>query len=165
MISSFVMPSLLTLLLVFSPSDYIVTMAKTNPFSDVNYLQGSNAWYGILEVKQYLESAAKNTKIAVGVAVNTGNPESALAAYFQKSDKVFVSYLDSRQFGDALNDVDCLVLPRKLYFVSRNDEQAGLNKFLTKVKTFQNPYSSYSIGVYTLKEPCTGKSLEINAVE
>jgi 4-amino-4-deoxy-L-arabinose transferase-like glycosyltransferase len=162
LIGSLVVPFILSCLLLFSPSQYILIMAKTNPYSQMEYLTGATSGYGVSEVKDYLESVSENQDIFVGFAKNTGNPESSVVDYLHKNDYITTGTFDSRQFGDALNSVDCLSLLKKMYFISRNDEQAGMNKFLSKVKTFPNPYSNYSIGIYTVKEPCRGKSVQIN---
>ncbi|MEM4270907.1 MAG: hypothetical protein QXO70_02300, partial [Candidatus Pacearchaeota archaeon] len=122
----------------------------------------SDLGYGIVEVKNYLEKISENNKTFVGLALNTGNPESAMLVYFRKNDRIKAGYFDSRQFEVDLNKIDCFKLPVKFYFVSRDEQQAGLNKFFSKIKSFKNPYSNSSIGIYTIKEPCYGKTLYIN---
>jgi hypothetical protein len=47
------------------------------------------------------------------------------------------------------------------YFVSRDNQLAGLDKFLVKIKTIKNPYSTNSIGIYKIDRNCRGKSIEI----
>ncbi len=162
LIGSLVIPFILTFLILFSPSQYILFMSKTNSYSQTEYLRDTTSGYGVKEMKDYIESISENQQIFVGFADNTGNPESSVVNYFHKSDHITTGSFDSRQFGNTLDGVDCLSLPKKMYFISRKDEQAGMNKFLSKVKTFPNPYSNYSIGIYTIKEPCQGKSVQIN---
>lgn len=159
---SLLVPIIFTSLQLFLPSSYLISMSKINKFSDDAYLKTFTSGYGIIDVKNYLESVSVNKKIWVGFALNTGNPESALLVYFYKSNHISTTYFDSQLFSGDLSKIDCLKTPVKLYFVSREDQQAGLNKFFQKIKTFQNPYSNYSIGIYELKSQCVGKTVEIN---
>lgn len=159
---SLLIPAMLTFSLIISPSTYIYIMAKTNNFSEIGYIEGQTSGYNMLELKNYFDKLSENNKIFVGIAQNAGNPESAMNVYFQKSNRITASYFDSSLFGSMLNGVDCLVIPEKVYFVSRDEQRVGLDRFLSKIKTFKNPYSRYTIGVYKLKENCKGKSLRIN---
>ena len=159
---SLLLPSMFTFILIFSHPLYFSIMGKMNSYSEGGYLSGFTSGYGIVEAKNYIEKISGNDKAFVGLALNTGNPESAMLVYFRKNDRIKANYFDSSQFGISLNEIDCLQLPIKFYFVSRDEQQAGLNRFFSKIKSFKNPYSNYSIGVYTIKEPCHGKTLHIN---
>jgi 4-amino-4-deoxy-L-arabinose transferase-like glycosyltransferase len=158
------LPCFLTFILIFQPPLYFSTMKKVNAYSQEEYLTGFTSGYGIIEVKNYIEQAAGNDKALVGLAINTGNPENAMRVYFRKNKQIIANYFDNRQFGTRLDGVDCIVSPVKFYFVSRNEEQAGLNRFFSKLKTFKNPYGNYSIGVYTFKKPCAGKSIPLQSL-
>ena len=158
---SLLAPIILTSILIFKPPLYFLIMEKTNPYWDSGYLRSFTSGYGIVEVKNYIEKNSGNDKVFVGFAINTGNPESAMLAYFYKNERIKAGYFDSVLFGNKLNNIECLELPVKFYFVSRDGQQAGLNKFFSKIKTFKNPYSDYSIGIYTLKKPCHGKTLKL----
>jgi len=50
----------------------------------------------------YIESTSGYNFVFVGHAVYTGNPESALHAYFAKSDHITEADFDIRDFGGAL---------------------------------------------------------------
>lgn len=158
---SLLMPSIFTFILIFSPSLYFLVMEKVNPYSQSEYLRGFTSGYGIVETKNYIEKDSGNDKAFVGLALNTGNPENAMIVYFRKNDRISAASFDGRLFERNLDKIDCLEYPVKFYFVSRDEQQAGLNRFFSKIKTFKNPYSDYSIGIYTLKEPCSGKTLRL----
>jgi hypothetical protein len=110
----------------------------------------------------YLKGISKNKAIIVGIAENTGNPESALLSYFNNSANVKVVYFMPETFPMNLSTYDCLRLDSPLYFVARDEQQSGLEKFLTKLKTVKNPYGKNTIGIYTLKKGCVGKSLVLH---
>lgn len=158
---SFLAPIILTSILIFQPPLYFSVMEKTNSYSDGGYLRSFTSGYGVVEAKNYIEKDSGNERTFVGIALNTGNPESAMLAYFYKNERIKAGYFDSSLFGNRLNGIECFDLPVKFYFVSRDEQQAGLNRFFSKIKTFKNPYSDYSLGIYTLKEPCSGKTLRL----
>jgi hypothetical protein len=136
-------------------------MGKINSYSDGGYLSGFTSGYRIVEVKNYIENDSGNDRAFIGLALNTGNPESAMLTYFYRNERIKAGYFDSVLFGNQLNGIECLEMPVKFYFVSRDEQQANLNRFFSKIKTFKNPYSNYSIGIYTIKKPCQGKILKL----
>jgi 4-amino-4-deoxy-L-arabinose transferase-like glycosyltransferase len=152
-------PFLLTLLQIFNPPLYLT---KTLPYaSSVNasYLSGVTSGYGINEAVDYFKSVSQDKPIVVGIAENTGNPESALIDYFANSTNVKVVYFATELFPIKLNSYDCLSLNSPFYFAARDEQQAGLEKFFQKIKTISNPYGKNTIGIYTLKKGCFGKTL------
>jgi 4-amino-4-deoxy-L-arabinose transferase-like glycosyltransferase len=154
-------PLFFTLELLIVPQDYIHIMSKLNKYSEIGYITGQTSGYGIAEVKDYLDTRSKYQKIFVGLANNTGDPENALIVYYEKSNHITTGVLDGKDFGNALYNFDCLHFPVLFYYVSRNSELNGLEKFLVKTNTVHTPYSSYTLGIYTTKQPCRGKTLEI----
>lgn len=162
LVFSLLIPSIFSYFLIFSPPLYFSIMGKLHPYSQNEYLEGFTSGYGIVDIKNYIETNSRNDNVFVGLALNTGNPESAILAYFRNNDRIKVTYFDSVLFGNRLDNVDCISMPVKFYFVSRNDQQANLNKFFIKLKSFKNPYSNYSINIYSLKKPCQGKTLNID---
>ncbi|MFI5206003.1 MAG: hypothetical protein ACHQVK_03605, partial [Candidatus Paceibacterales bacterium] len=149
-----------TLFLIVSPTRYILFMEKINPFADREYISSQTSGYGIPETVGFLKNQAKLKPIYVTVALNTGNPESAMEIYFEKDDRVRVIYLSDQLLGGASNYA-CLTTDRDTYFVSRNGELAGLDKFFTGIKTVTNPYGKNIIGIYLLKTNCKGKTLPL----
>jgi 4-amino-4-deoxy-L-arabinose transferase-like glycosyltransferase len=160
-VCTFIIPVCFTTMLLFAPQQYIAFMSKIDPYSEVGYIAGQTSGYGIVEVKHYLETVSKKQKIFVGYANNTGNPENALAVYYEKNERITTGILDGRDLRFALQKYNCLSLSVPFYYVTRNNELNGLEKFLEKRKTIQTPNSSYSIGIYTTKHFCVGKRLEI----
>ena len=155
----FSIPFCLTILQLINPPFYLI---KTLPYASlVNsaYLQGFTSGYGINETVDYFKSISKNKVIIVGIGENTGNPESALISYFNQSANVKVVYFAPELFPMKISDYDCLHLDTPLYFVARDEQQVGLEKFLHKLKTVKNPYGKNTIGIYTLRKDCVGKSL------
>lgn len=91
-------------------------------------------------------------QFVIGIAENTGNPESLMLVYFNKSKNSKVTYMDNKMLGMNLNEYNCLKTGIKTYFVSRDNQLGGFDKFFVKVKTIHNPYGINTIGIFTLKE-------------
>jgi hypothetical protein len=151
----------LTLLQIINPVSYLVTMGRYTPFGDMNYLQGVTSGYGVDQAISYFQKLSQNNKIIITVGENTGNPESAMLAYFYKNANAQVVYFDSRLLGPSPLALDCFSSDIPLYFVSRENQLVGLDKYLQKIKTIKNPYGTNTIGIYTLKKNCKGKTLKL----
>jgi 4-amino-4-deoxy-L-arabinose transferase-like glycosyltransferase len=160
-----ILPCYLTALQVTNPSDYLLLTEKFTYFTNGSYLRGVTSGYGINETVAYFNKLSRLSKIEVTIAENTGNPESAMIVYFNKSKKVQVVYMDSRLFNAGLSTTyNCFSSKLPLYFVARDDQLAGLDKYLEKITSIRNPYGPNSMGIYTLRKNCKGKTLELNPV-
>lgn len=158
---TFVIPLLITILQIFNPQAYIKEISRFTDFSQNEYIKGQTSGYGVYEAISFIKEKTGSNKAFIGVAENTGNPESAMMIYFNKNKNIKTVYMDSKLFGDSINTLSCLTSKTPIYFVSRDNQQAGLEKFFQKIKTIKNPYGVNSIGIYILKENCKGKSLEL----
>lgn len=154
-------PLFLTTYQIYNFPDYLINMGRVSGFSNNAYLTSNTSGYGINEVIQYFREVSKNDDVVIGIAQNTGNPESALQVYFNKSVNPRVVYLDAGLLGVNVNDYDCLNTGITTYFISRDNQQGGLEKFFVKVKTIKKAYGQNTIGIYRLNTTCKGKSLEI----
>ena len=161
MLIIFIIPFGLTLLQVINPVNYLLLTGKYTPFGNMSYLQGFTSGYGIDETVSYFKDISKTKSIYVTVGENTGNPESAMLTYFNNFPNVHATYFDSRLLGPDLVSLDCFTSDSPLYFVSRDEQLVGLDKFLQKIKTIKNPYGVNTIGIYELKKNCKGKTLKL----
>lgn len=157
--SLILIPSLMSLMLIFRPKIYFMFFGK---FINSSFVEYYTSGQNINDVVNYLkmQSVGKNTQ--VGMAVNIGNPESAIVVNFQKSKNIKTSYFDSILFDNAVLEKDCLRFQQDFFFVSRDEQQAGLNKFFQEVKRFKNPYQKTSIGIYKLKSNCQGSIADLS---
>lgn len=157
-----VVPLGLTVVQLINPPLYLSATMPYAPSVNSTYLSGYTSGYGLNQAVSYINNLSKNKPIAVGVAENTGNPESALIVYFNSSSRVKVVYFALEDFPPDLMSYACLNFNEPLYFVSRDDQLSGLDKFFSKVKTIRNPYGTNTIGIYKQKDNCTGKTLFLN---
>lgn len=154
-------PLFLSVFLISNPIQYIQFTSKLSKYSLLEYVNEQTSGIGVLETVDFLKKEINGKNALVGIALNTGNPESAMINYFQKSNNIKVTYLDSQLFSKSLNDIKCLKYRNLVYFVSRDEQQGGLNQYFYKIKTFNNPYGTNSIGVYKLIENCSGETFVI----
>lgn len=143
------------------PADFIMMTKSISKYAETAALEGQNSGYGIKQAVQSVDGLSNGRVIFVSTALNTGNPEDALGVYFHKSNNVKVGYFDKRLFTPEIDQYDCIHSNVPLYFVSRDYQQAEMNRYLEEVSRVKHPYSNYSIGVYTLKKSCIGNTLEI----
>jgi len=148
---------------IISPVVYIKGMSQFTKYYPSTYIDGFTSGYGINETVSFIKNRQKLKPFIVTVAENTGNPESAMLVYFNymKYKNVKSTYLDARIAGNALDNYDCLTSKDPFYFVSREEQLAGMDRFLQKIKTIKNPYGSNTIGIYTLKTNCRGKTFNL----
>ncbi len=145
--------------------NYILNMGKVSGYINNSYLISNTSGYGVNDAIDYFQKLAKKEEFIIGVAQNTGNPESAFQVYFNKTKNPTVAYMDSNLLSVNLNDYDCFSTGVNTYFVSRDNQQAGLEKFLIKLKTFKNPYGENTIGIYKLNQQCKGKTLKVSVAK
>jgi len=157
----FLIPLVFSSLQIIDPILYINLTAKFSRFAEISYLGGWTSGIGIKEAVDYLKKQTEGKKAYLTTALNTGNPESAISVYFEKNKNTTVLFLDQRLFKDPLEKYDCLKFDRPVYFIARDKQQAGLDKFLIEEASFKNPFSNYSIVIYKIREKCRGKSLNI----
>lgn len=154
-------PFVLTVLLIFNPEEYITQSAKFSKFSDVGYIRGQTSGHGINQAMQYIKDHSKNQPAMVLFGFNIGNPESAIDVYAQKTANLAPMHIDSQMFG-GIHDYDCLTSQYPVYFVTRNDQRVGMDRYFTLEKKFLNPDPTYSVRIYTLKKNCTGKTTSLS---
>lgn len=158
----FLLPLVLTLIQITSPLKYFSLMNKLTRFSDEEkYVTDMTSGYGIDEVITQLSNREKG-KIILSTALNSGNPESGLIVLTLKNPNIQFSYLDASLFGNGLKQIDCLKSRTPVFFISREEQQGGLNKYLEQVTFIKNPYGTNRLGIYQLKKKCSGKTVDIN---
>ncbi len=149
---------------ITNPSSYIKNTQKFSGDQSLNYISGYTSGYGVNEAVDLINNASTNNKIYLATALNTGNPESAMQIYFAKDEMVRTTYLDESLLAsqmEIVRNVDCLKFDRDIYFISRNNDLAGFERFFEKVTEFKKPEGKEVIGFYKLKKNCKGKYLDL----
>lgn len=156
-------PFLLTMLLTLNPEEYISQIAKISKFADTGYIRGQTSGHGINEAIQYMLKDSQGKPAMVLFGFNIGNPESAIDVYAQRSPNLAPMHIDSQMFA-GIHEYQCLTSQYPVYFVTRNDQQFGMDRYFTLKKKFQNPDPTYSVRIYTLKQNCIGKTASLSDI-
>ncbi len=150
---SIILNTLYLILLILSPPTYFNFFSKITPYSYASdYLTGYDTGYQVNAIRTYLASQTKPFYVTTKVA--SFNPESGLITYLHKDPLVTTAYLDQRLFGDSLTQYDCLSTNQPLYFIAKQNDTAGLEKFLIKKTVITNSYNPDFSTVYILKSDC-----------
>ncbi len=161
-IVSFILPLSFSLMLIFNPESYILQMSKVSKYSNMEHIRGQMSGYGIKEVMHYIkEHSIPSQPTLVFFALNAGNPENAVDVYAQKDPQMYTLHIDSR-FFPGIDQYQCLTSKYPVFFVTRYDQRVGMDRFFSLEKSFLNPNKTYSLGIYTLKKDCDGKSLSLS---
>jgi len=146
-----IVPALITFFQIININSYISLLNKSYPHLGLSiYQNGFTSGYGVTHAITYLQSLeSSHRKLYLGVRVDAGNPESAVMAYFLKDKKATVvpMYFDARLIKLPLPD-DFVGNIYPFYFISRDDNLAGMDKYLTLVKKFFKPDGVSFVGIY-----------------
>ncbi len=155
--------AIITLIQIFSPLSYFSFMDRVTTFSGKSeYVTSWTSGYGVMETVNFLKD--KKKPLIVGVRVDSGNPENAIISYFHNHNEIKPGYFDRSLINTDLAQIDCITFPSEFYFISRGPQLAGLEKYLVEVTRFNKPEGEEFVGIYTVKTPCTGKSLKMNDI-
>jgi len=150
----------ITLLQVFAPVTYFRLLSSVSSKAFIEYREGFSSGFGVSEAVKFLEKRIGDQPAFIATAVHTGNPESGIMTAFMKRDNVVVSYLEASYIND-IYSYDCLSSQTPLYFVSRENDLAGLERYFQQLYFERSPISNFGIGIYTLKEQCQGNTLNL----
>lgn len=161
---SMALPFGLTVLQIFSPSDYFIFLHRFTNYSYYEpYVCCYSTGYPVNQAVDYLKKLSVKEPLYIGVYLGVGNPPSAILSYFRSDPRVIPLYLDKQLMGNYLDGIDCLTSKTPVYFLAIQEQQAGLNKYFLPVTVFTNPYGRDDyLTLYTLKKDCSGKSLDIS---
>lgn len=151
----------LTTTQIINPLYYFDFLHKNSNHSQKSsYVTGWPSGYGIAETRQYLEEKAKDGTILVGVRLDSGNPESAILTYYHDHPTIKAINFDSNIFPQ-LKDLPCLQANLPFYFVSRDEQLGGFNKFFKEEMRFYKPDSDRYIGIYSFSD-CSQENIRLN---
>jgi hypothetical protein len=155
-------PALVSLLVILKPEEYIFQSARLSRYADTFHIHGQTSGHGIAEAIEYIKSYSSEDEIVlVFFALNTGNPENAIDLYTQQSANLYGLFLDA-SFIPQLDRYRCLSSEYPSFFVTRSEQQAGLNAFFELTASFPNPDPSYSVNIFTLKTNCEGETISLS---
>lgn len=160
---SLLVPLFLTLIQIASYTDYFYTLNRLTKFSQKEeYVSGWTSGYGILDARDLVKKMANGKFSIVGVRSDSGNPENAVFTYFYNEKNIRTIYLYSKMFPPRAKEYNCIKSNVPIYFISRSNQLAGLDKFLLEIRKIYKPEGKEYIGVYKLNDRCKGKKFNYN---
>lgn len=158
-----IIPGIISILLIYNPDLYIIQSSKISKLSDVAYIHGQTSGYGITEAVEFIKnSSSASLPNMVLFGLNLGNPENAINLYSSLDKRLYGMRIDRAFFQD-LDQFDCLNSDYPVFFVTRDDQLLGMDRYFTELKTFPNPYGDYAIKIYSLKNNCKGRSASLSS--
>ncbi|NMC35415.1 glycosyltransferase family 39 protein [Candidatus Beckwithbacteria bacterium] len=145
----FLIPVYISFLLLTNPLKYFQFLDQVSPqvSQSSSYVSDITAGYSVNQVKHFLDRLSKDGPIYLAFAPNTGNPESALTAYYFGSLNVQTGYFDLMN----LRNSDSLNFDRPFYYISRQHDIGNYDQYFDKVLTTYNPGKQSWEEVYKYK--------------
>lgn len=160
----FLIPFILTLLLIFNPEYHIMQLSKISNYSEMGYVKGQTSGYGIKETINYIkENSSSSHLVMILLGLGSGNPENAIRLYTQKTSNLVALRTDSKLF-QGLDQYECLSSKYKVFFVTRNDQLWGMERYFNEVISYNNPDKLYSVRIYKLNKNCKGNYLSLSDI-
>ncbi|HVZ12038.1 MAG TPA: glycosyltransferase family 39 protein [Patescibacteria group bacterium] len=157
-----IIPAYLTVMQITNPIEYFNEFSNFTTYSDKGaYVTNFTAGYASKSAIDYINDL--NIPAAfVTIRLDAGNPETAVQIYFRDSTRRAPNYLEARIIAN-VNNYECLASRFPIYFVSRDYQLGGLNKFFVEEKRFYNPEKLTSVGVYHQRTNCSpNKTLDLS---
>ncbi len=142
-------PLLISLFQIVKIDNYLAFMDRYAKGLDLYvYTGGFTSGYGVNNAIKFINNLNDN-KIYIGIRVDAGNPESAIMAYFlnDSKSKVVPLYFDSQTTPLPLSS-DFIGNYYPFYYISRDDNLGGMNKYLTEIVRYYKPDNKSFVGVY-----------------
>lgn len=137
--------------LLFQPLSYFRFLAKVTPFSQAETYTGTfTSGFGVKPAIDYVLNQTRGSHAIVGTRLDAGNPENSVFFYLSKHPQIKVTYLDSKLLSQP-QDMDYIQSDIPIYFITRNNQLAGLDKYLIKQKEFFKPDRISSVVVYQIR--------------
>jgi 4-amino-4-deoxy-L-arabinose transferase-like glycosyltransferase len=150
-------PLVISAIQLVNPPKYFHILSSMSAYSYINdYITGDLTGYLVNNIVKYIKKLDTSVPISITFAVNSGNFEAALIDYFHNNSHIKTAYLDSMLFSQKLSQYECFSFPgNQLYFIARQEQQGGLNRFFKKVDIISSDYGLDYATVYTLKSDCS----------
>lgn len=147
-----VVPVVWSVILIVSPLTYYQSLAWA-PSAQKDFSQYVTSWtsgYGVSDAITWLEKRSATSPIAVGIRQDSGNPEDAAVLYLSGKPNI--------TFFSVSNPPDLVEVYKKTkglptYFISRGNQKAGLDPYLTEVIRFKKPLDEEFVGIYEIRLP------------
>ena len=139
------------MLLIINPRKYYLGMTLYPKSQDdmSQYMTNWTSGYGIDQSVNWLEHRAEKQKIIVFIRQDFGNPESAMVVYLSNNKNI--KLLSINVFPQVMAAINKTKTDYPMYFVSRGNQFAGMEKYLIKRARFPKPDGNEFVGIYQIR--------------
>lgn len=110
------------------------------------YIKGWPSGYGVMEALAFVDRDRNGRPVFVGVRWDSGNPEDTILLYAAKIPGMSTMFFDPKmeEFPNLVRKYSSI----PMYFITRDHQTAGLDKYLLLLQEFKKPNSQESVKVY-----------------
>jgi hypothetical protein len=139
-------------ILLTSPQQYPSLFVDKARDDASQYFYGFSSGYGVLEAINYVQQLASATDGSIVVVTRNdhGNPEDAVIAYLDYKSNVILATMNYPQ-EDVQKIFQRVGNTTPVYFVTRGNNNGGLEKYFLSEKKFSKPNDTDFVGVVQLK--------------
>lgn len=159
----YIIPSLvyfviLDILLLFSPYLYFQFLSTVSAYSQKEIYYGTfTSGFGVKPAVDYVVNKIGNQPAVVGIRLDAGNPENSVFMYLSKYPHIKVVYLDDKSFSPTPDNIS-VVSPVPIYFITRANQLAGLDRFLIFEASFPKPLGD-ATQIYRIRTVASDSSI------
>lgn len=151
---SLCVPLGMIILLIAHPLAYFSLLAQVTVYAQKDeYVTHWPAGYGVREALEVVRTELKGAPGVVAVRADAGNPESSVFMYLNGDPELQPLFLDTT-IAPLLTNYECVATNRPLYFVSRDTQLGGMERFMIEKARIHKPEQQSFLGLYTLRQ-CT----------
>lgn len=114
------------------------------------YVDGWSSGYGVKEVLAAIDADRHGEQALVAVRWDSGNPEDAMFVYTKGNPQITTKYLDPRLPKEAYKVLDASARGR-VYFVTRQGQYNGFERYLTPLGQFSKPGGKEKIELFRVR--------------
>jgi 4-amino-4-deoxy-L-arabinose transferase-like glycosyltransferase len=154
-ILTLLIPFAISLLLIYNPLKYFLLSGNFTTFNEFGFVYGQTSGYGVQEAVNFLNLENGNSPIIVTYAENSGNPESAMSIFMNKNN-IVNGYFEMKYLPGISPQAECIETSNgsPIFFISRDEQITGFEKFVKKIKTLTKPNGQETIGIYKFITGC-----------
>lgn len=143
--------TLLSAMLIINPPAFFHLFPTAQLQSEsFGYIDGWPSGYGVKEALTVITADSRGEPAIVAVRWDSGNPEDAMFVYTEGNSELTTRYLDPR-LPEGEREVLDASLHERVYFVTRQGQYNGLERYLMPLARFPKPGGKEYVEVFRVK--------------
>lgn len=141
-----------SMIIIFSPLVFYerLIFLPHAKYDFTQYVTGWTSGFGVAEAADFIIKHTEGKPVYVYVRSDSGNPEDAMYVLLRRQKNIKVNPIDFYKLKLGVTEIE--LQESKLYFVSRGNQLADMEKYLKPLAQFRKPIGEEFIGVYEIIE-------------